>query len=210
MIRRFVPEYSNLYPTRSLDSGFSLIEMLVVMSITALMTGFLIAQFSHSQTGVTQVAAVIESELRDAQTRAISGVKYQSKHRCGYGATQFDEHSLYIYTSPDASDTAQQDCSLQDKNYEAKVGDETVRMVSISDPKIEIKDLGQKYIFKDIFFEPPLGRTYIDNDGSASAVAGRITIGAQSVACTSNPGSCKSICIYPSGNIQTVVGISCP
>ncbi|MEK7525730.1 MAG: prepilin-type N-terminal cleavage/methylation domain-containing protein [Patescibacteria group bacterium] len=208
MIRRHESEFAGRNLARRNQGGFTLIEMLVVISITALMTGFLIAQFSHSQTGVSQITAVIESELRDTQTRAIAGVKFQSKHRCGYGVKQIDGHSFSVYTTADASDTSKPDCSVQNRNYEGT--DVIVRTVSLPDPKIEIKDLGQPYIFRDIFFEPPLGKTYINNDGSASAVAGRITIGAQNVVCLSNPGSCKSICIYSSGKMETVVGVSCP
>lgn len=208
MIRSPKSEFVRLSFARRNQGGFTLIEMLVIVSITALMSGFLIAQFSHSQTGVTQIAAIIESELRDTQTRAIAGVKFQSKHRCGYGVRQIDGHSFSVYTTADASDTLQPDCSVQNRNYEGT--DVIVRTVGLPDPKVEIKNLGQPYIFRDIFFEPPLGKTYINNDGSAGAVAGRITIGAQNVTCTSDPGSCKSICIYSSGNMETVVGISCP
>ena len=208
MIRRLESEFARQSFARRNQDGFTLIEMLVIISITALMSGFLIAQFSHSQTGVTQIAAVIESELRDTQTRAIAGVKFQSKHRCGYGIKQIDGHSFSVYTTADASDTLQPDCSVQNRNYEG--ADIIIRTVGLPDPKIEIKSLGQPFIFRDIFFEPPLGKTYINNDGSASAVAGRITIGAQNVNCTSDPGSCKSICIYSSGNMETVVGTSCP
>lgn len=208
MIQRPESKLSYQSSARRSQSGFTLIEMLVVISITALMSGFLISQFSHSQTGVTRVAAVIESELRDTQTRAISGVKFQSKHRCGYGVKQIDGHSFHVYTTADASDTLQPDCLVQNRNYEGT--DVVVRTVSLPDPKIEIKDLGQPFIFRNIFFEPPLGKTYINNDGSPSAEVGRITIGAQNISCTSDPGSCKSICIYSSGRMETVVGTSCP
>ncbi len=193
---------------RRRESGFTLIEMLIVISITALLSGFLISNFSHSQTGVSQTAAVVQAELRDTQTRAISGVKYQSKHRCGYGINQLDERSFRVYTTADASGGLNPDCLVQNRNFEGS--DEVVKTVGISDPKIEIKDLGQLYMFKDMFFEPPLGRTYINNDNSASATSGRITVAAQSVNCAVDPGSCKSICVYSSGHIETVVGTSCP
>lgn len=192
-------------------AGFTLIEVLVVAGITALISGFLVFKFSRTTAGVDQATAVVSSEIRNTQTQAVAGVKFQSKHRCGYGLTPIsatDGTGFRVYTGPDASSQTNPDCSLQNRNFEG--ADVIVRTITLSDPKTEIKNLGLPYKFQDIFFEPPTGTTYINNDGSPGAAPGRVTLGPQNVVCTADPASCRSICIYSSGRIETVVGVSCP
>ncbi len=196
------------------NAGFSLIEMLVVISIVATISTILLVNFSRSKVGVDHTAAVVTAQIREVQTMATSGVKFKApsdsepKHRCGYGITPVDTRQFSIYTSPDAS-SGLLNCSLQNRNYEAGT-DVVVKNFVITDPKVEMKAVGPSGVFTPIFFEPPDPKTYIDNSAAPSTTPSQIRVGRIDVSCGDDPLSCTTICVYTSGKIETVGGVVCP
>lgn len=176
----------------SKNSGFTLIEVIVVAAITVMMTLSLIANFSKSSTDLVQTANKLVADIRDAQTRAVAGAQFAGSSRCGYGIHYIDPATYVIYAGPASTDPLI-DCSTQNRNYDANL-----------DVVVVTKRLGGTSIvmaqsFQDVFFEPPNPTTYINN-----AV---IPAASQAISLVKKGGSCPSDCkityIYGTGRIET-------
>lgn len=191
----------------SQEDGFTLLEVLVVMGSTILITTFLISSFARSRIDLTRAANTIAGDIRQAEEKAVSSAKYSGTLRCGYGINIQSANSYRMYTTPTAGAT----CSTQDRDY-GGAGDSIVATYQLSDSKLVIA-----MPVPDIFFEPPDPRTYVCNSnpcGAADAGLGilpaRITISAPGTNCVTNPNQCRSVCVYTSGKIETVSGQTCP
>ncbi len=171
------------------ERGFTLVEVLVVASITVMITGLLVVNFSRSRTDLNQIAIVITDAVREAQLLTLSGSLIQGTYRCGYGI-HFTADSYLIYAGPNADDV---DCSLENRNYEVGT-DAIVRQALLSNPALEIAPVPA-----DVFFEPPNPTTYID-DSDAPGANTNINIRRKGSAC---PGpDCRTINVTTSGRIQ--------
>ena len=101
------------------SSGFSLTEMLIVMAIVAILSTLLLMNFrttARNKTARNQVSSVVVSDLRRAQSMALSGAQKDGTIVCGYGLHYIDSqtYSLYAKIPPGAS------CSgLTTRNYAA-------------------------------------------------------------------------------------------
>jgi prepilin-type N-terminal cleavage/methylation domain-containing protein len=169
------------------ERGFTLIEVLVVSSITVVITGLLILNFSRSRVDLNQTVITVSDAVREAQ--ALSGSLVQGTYRCGYGI-HFSTTGYLIYAGPDATET---DCSSEDRNYGA--GDDIVRSATLPNDLLEIVEPAP-----DIFFEPPNPTTYIDNS-SAPGEEAAIIIRREGARC---PGpDCRVIIVTTSGQVQT-------
>jgi prepilin-type N-terminal cleavage/methylation domain-containing protein len=186
------------------NSGFTLIEVVVVMGIIGLLTTFLIANFSRTQLNLNQAAASMVADIRDIQTKAVTSTRYNGSSVCGYGISFIDATTFRIYTTTPSA--ANGNCSLNtvvhNRNYEA--GDVNVRTVTLVDP---IQFTGA---FADFFFEPPDPKTYIGNSSSLAAAPSRIRLRKAGGDCIGDPNSCYVICVHTSGRIDTAEGIICP
>lgn len=185
------------------DSGFTLIEVVVVASIIMLMSGFLIANLSKTRVNLDQTLNLMIADIRDAQSRAVSSDKSSGKFRCGYGIRYVSGSEYRLYAGPDASLVT---CSTQNRNYALADGDVDIRT-------IPLRDKGSVQItvsFPDIFFEPPDPKTYVNNSAVLSAAPGQIKLSIQGANCAVNPDQCRIICVYTSGRIDSGTGATCP
>jgi len=171
------------------QKGFSLIEMIIVSSIVGILATTLILNFraGSRDTALIQVAQQIASDVREAQSMAISSKRYAGQTRCGYGISFNDAQTYQIYVGPDSKTV---DChSIVEKNFGA--GDMVVETVTLLDIQVEITG-----VFPDIFFEPPDPTTYINNnDLTVSSNPAEIVL-------TNAGGSTKKVLVYPSGLVE--------
>ncbi len=181
-----------------MNRGFSLIEMLVVTALISTFSVVLILNFrasSTNQAARTQTASVFLSEIRNAQSSALSGSRYQGSLVCGYGIHYVDATSYYIYAKPVPTLPSGPCSSVSTRNYQS--GDPIIKTNALINVNMEIRSS-----FYDIFFEPPDPKTYINNDSALSGSPAIITIQLKGqVSCDSS--SCTQITVYPSGKIDT-------
>jgi prepilin-type N-terminal cleavage/methylation domain-containing protein len=196
----------------SLEKGFTLIEILVVIGITGLVTVFLLKNFSRSQQDLDRVAQAVVAGIRDAQARAGGSRQYQSTYRCGYGIHAVSSTEIDIYVGPNAT-TA--NCATENRNYDVN---DTINLallppIRITVPTVVVNSDSTPYApipyFPDIFFEPPNPSTYINNSASLSATPARILLTIVGTNC-SNVADCRAICISPSGQIDVQRDLNCP
>lgn len=171
--------------------GFTLIEVLVVASITVVITGLLIQNFSRSRVDLNQTTLIIVDAIRDAQSQALAGALFTGKYRCGYGI-HFNASDYIIYAGPDV-DAEGIDCSTQDPDYNVGI-DSIVRQGIISNSSLEL------VATEDIFFEPPDPTTYIGGVSTPGRVT-LINIRRKDASCPSS--DCRTISVTTSGRIQT-------
>lgn len=168
--------------------GFTLIEVLVVASITVIISGLLIVNFSRSRVDLNQVVIMVTDAIREAQASALSGSLIQGTYRCGYGI-HFDENGYTIYAGPDSSAV---DCAEEDRDLGP--GDSVVRTALLPNTALEIV-----IPVPDIFFEPPDPTTYIGNSNDIGVEAS-IIIRRKGQRC---PGpDCRTITVTTAGSIQ--------
>ena len=67
------------------NNGFTLVEVLIVASITVVVASFLIASFSRTRVDLNRIASGIVAEIRSSQAQAVYSTSFQGKTRCGYG-----------------------------------------------------------------------------------------------------------------------------
>lgn len=170
--------------------GFTLIEVLVVASITVMIAGFLVSNFSRSRVDLNQMVITVTDAVREAQSQALAGTLLKGTYRCGYGI-HFEAAGYVIYAGPDSG---QVDCTVQDRNYNGGA-DVVVRQALLANTALEIV-----MPVADIFFEPPNPTTYIGGS-SAPNVSATVTIRRKGARCPS--ADCRSIYVSTSGRIQT-------
>ncbi len=173
------------------SAGFSLIEMLVVGGIIALLSTTIIINFSRNQVDLSQGASIVKAGVRLAQAKSVASAAFNGYTPCGYGIHWVDATQIAIYVGPNAATT---DCAAMDKRYQA--GRDSILSYQIfTDKHVEFKNT-----FSDILFLPPDPKTYINNDATLSNAPAEIQIGTVGAGC---PANCKSIYVYPSGNIES-------
>lgn len=188
--------------------GFTLIEVLVVTAIIGLMSSFLISNFSKTRLDLFETTSMVTGDIRAVQAKAAASSKYKNQIRCGYGIHYVSPTSYILFAGPATGPTV--DCTTKDKIYDATDPTEyiTVDTKNLFDSRVEIKNIGPDNGFKDIFFEPPNPKSYI-NGFSGLTLSQAIVIGKKNVACSAT--DCKTICVYNSGKIETLNGSqTCP
>ncbi|MBX4211375.1 MAG: prepilin-type N-terminal cleavage/methylation domain-containing protein [Candidatus Yanofskybacteria bacterium] len=192
--------------------GFTLIEVLVVTSIIALMSGFLITSFSRSRVDLNHTVTVLVGEIRDTQSRAVASSTFRHTSegllapvaRCGYGITPNTATQFYVYAGANAENPLT-NCTTQNKDY-GDPPDKIVRTVILPDPKVELKKAITGFFpryFYDVFYEPPDPKTYIDNNATPGITPAALVLGPVGTDCQTSPSQCKVICLYVSGKIET-------
>ncbi len=159
-------------------------------ALVAFMSVVLISKFSRSRIHVQEALALLSSQIRIAQTEAVSSAKRNNYIPCGYGVHYIDATHFTLYAGPNAATTT---CQSINRNYQA------LEDTLISTPRFQDSQVQFKSSFADVFFEPPDPKTYIDNNASLNQGPVIITIGVAGTAC---PTDCKSLYIYPSGKID--------
>ncbi len=134
--------------------GFTLAEILVVMSMIMMLSGFMAQNFSRFRINVDQSRLAVVDAIREAQSLALAGAEYDSQHRCGFGI-HFTATGYLVYTGPDSSAIDCADDIQHDRAYNDG-SDEIVRSTVFSGGTVEMV-----LPAADIFFQPPDPVTYI-------------------------------------------------
>ena len=173
------------------EKGFTLLEMLVVMAIVAIMAGALITNFQTARTGANarrQIASVIVSDLRRAQSMALSGTRYNGNAVCGYGVHYINTRSYLIYARNQAK------CSTGNTKYQSGT-DFTAETRTFGNNQLSIGS------FKDIFYEPPDPRVYFDGDSDISKDQNGLAIAIYSGASCAT--DCTIVTVFKSGAVNS-------
>lgn len=182
---------------KSSRAGFTLIEMLIVMAIVALISGALILNFresSRTKNTLQRGSLFIASSVRQAQVMSSASTKFSGQTPCGYGFHYDSSQAMPIIFFRQKTG---QNCS-QSRLFNPSIDIEHSK-ARMPDSILEIK----APIFKDIYFQPPDPKTYINNVDpyDPSAVETQLLIGFKDRPCSSSPG-CKKVTVYPTGRIE--------
>lgn len=176
---------------KNFQSGFTLIEMLVVAAIIGFLSVTLIVNFSRTRIDINQSANLVIATIREAQSRAVSSSTYAGYSPCGYGIHYVSSNQIAIYVGPNATIT---NCSNINKNY-SSLEDTLLNPQTFVDPNVKITSA-----FNDIFFLPPDPKTYLNNISTLNQSPLTIQVGPINGTC---PENCRTISIYPSGKIES-------
>ncbi len=199
---------------KNINTGFTIVEILVAMAISITLAAILLRNFTTS-INLDRVANVVVSDLRSAQAYAASSKKYQGPNdaspvsRCGWGFNQgsrTDNHSYIIYAGPP---TATGNCGS--RQWQSSQDVPTFKTV-ILDPRLEFQT---NPAVKDIYYEPPGPQTWIGNTQNYSPQQNpqeiRIRkVGVTKQQCDSGNVDCIKICAYLSGRIEVTKAAACP
>src|SRR3989344_3419397 len=174
----------------SFARGFTLVEAVVVAGIIAFMATSIIINFSRSRVRLEESTGFLTSQIRIAQTEAVSSTKYNNLNRCGYGIHYIDATHFALYAGPDSSTTT---CAATNRNFQSNE-DALLATQTFQDSRIQFMSS-----FLDFYFEPPDPKTYLNNNSALNQAPLTITIGLAGTTC---PTNCKTVYIYPSGKID--------
>ena len=138
--------------------GFSLIELIVVMSIVAVLGTTLVLNFRSSATNTAarhQVAFTVSSDLRRAQSMAVSESGHQGTPACGFGLHYVSptRYQIFAHILGGAS------CGM--KTYQP--GDPIIETKNIQNSAMSFKES-----FADVYFELPYAKAYLGGDSDPS------------------------------------------
>lgn len=137
---------------------------------------------------LTRAAASFESDMRRAQTLAITSHDFQGSTPCGYGIHYLTQRNYSVYVG-NIGGAAK--CQSSDHNFEAGV-DSVFEESKIVESKVVFQD-----VFPDIFFEPPDPAVYINDDKSVGA---SIII---KLCLETDPAKCLNLTVDTAGRIVT-------
>lgn len=179
------------------DSGFSLIELIVVAAIMGILSVSLVLNFQQSersQTALKRAASVVVAEIRRAQALSVSSARFQGDIPCGYGVHYESSTSAFIYFGSKPSPSDPNDiCNDENKNFTTPP-DKRYSEIKFLDPNLEFKSA-----FSDVFFEPPNPTVYLNNDPNLTLPPLVITIGIVGKSC---PANCRTIQVFTSGRVE--------
>lgn len=194
-----------------LSSGFTLIEVLTVFSVTIFITISLLANISRGKPNLVEASQVLMSDIRLVQANALASKQFidpvtgVSSYRCGYGLSHFNTtaDSYFLYTGR-LNSTG--NCPGS-KTYTSEGNTPTV-FTRILDSRLELVVTGGQ--FRDVYFESPDGRVFINN--SSCPVGGgsgksEIVVKRKGVTCPSV--DCTYVCVYAFGKIESRTN-ACP
>ncbi len=147
--------------------GFSLIEMIVVLGIIAVLGTMLKLNFRSSATNTAarhQTAFTVVSDIRRAQSMAVSGSGYQGTPACGFGVHYVSPTSYLLFARKLVGGV----CSAGTNIYPAAT-DSIVETKILQNPSMSFKAPP----FADLYFEVPYAKAYL---GGSSALGGVVTL----------------------------------
>lgn len=174
---------------QGLLGGFSLVELIIITAVVVFLTTSLFETFGRSAQESQRLrrgSVSLTSDIRRAQSLAISSFRFLEEDLCGYGIHYVDSRTYQIYKGIRGGVS----CASGDHRYNPG-GDSIYRLMTLSESDIIFS--GQ---FPDIFFEPPDPKIYIDNNASLSGPAAQINL------CIQKGSPCVTISVYPSGRID--------
>ncbi|HXK35877.1 MAG TPA: prepilin-type N-terminal cleavage/methylation domain-containing protein [Candidatus Paceibacterota bacterium] len=187
-------------PKLQTSSGFTLVEMLVVIAIIGLIGGILINNLrgsNGSRMAVDRAATGLVADLRKAQNLAIAGKTANGMPVCGFGVHYASVTTYQIYAG-DVPNPSTDQCASFSRDYIPGEGDRIVETLKLIESEVEIKSWSGAGTAYDLFFESPDPITYINNAKNAATPL-VITLGFKSAVC---PTNCRTINIYSSGRID--------
>ena len=190
--------------SRFLSAGFTLIEMLVVFTITILIVLSLLSNVLKSRLNIQEVVRITISDIRTAQANTLASKQFidpstgLASFRCGFGLSHDngDTTGYFLYAGADST-TGNCGSARQFGNST----DTPIFTTRILDSRLETIDDNN---FKDIYFESPDGKIYIKNQHNTSNEnqnKSRILIRKKGASCPSS--NCVYICVYASGKIES-------
>lgn len=123
----------------------------------------------------------------------LSGTRYKGNLVCGYGVHYVDSNTYLIYAKgvPIASPCS----AVITRNYDPGTD------FTVNTKKVFGTNTLMDGSFKDVFFEPPDPKIYINNDSALTVAPTSITIKLRNqVVCLA--GQCVSVVIYSSGQLD--------
>lgn len=185
---------------KATQAGFSVAEMLVVAMVIGVLSVSMVVTFRDSSTNANArhlVSSVLIADIRRAQSLALSGSQFQAQTVCGYGIHYENATSYIIFAGIRVGGGSR--CATHPKKWRGS--DLTVETRVIGNDKFNVIAPGGG-AFRDIFFEPPDPKTYLD--GSYSLTAAPLSTGINVVvkgqSCV--PTNCTTVTVYTSGRID--------
>ncbi|MDO8496010.1 MAG: type II secretion system protein [bacterium] len=190
---------------KSLNSGFTLIEVLTVFTITTFIAVSLLTSIIRAKPNFTEAAQVLMSDIRMVQANALASKQYRdpatgaSSYRCGYGLSHpngnDDEYFLYAGRLFNGAGNCPASKTYSNENNTPTIFTRTL------DSRLELVTNGQ---LRDIYFQSPDGRVFINsNDCPVGGGSGKsqIIIRKKGVSCPS--ADCIYVCVYAFGRIES-------
>ena len=203
--------------------GFTLIEILIVSSLTIFLTLNLLSNFIRSRLNISEVARIVVSDIRTAQANALSSKQYKDPitglvtYRCGYGLHKLDSSesaaqnppvpansSYFIFVGRDAQSSG---CPAANNAYQSSQ-DMAVVFTRVLDSRLELLSptTGNNPRFDDIYFKVPDGKIFINNLhdlGPNPPRKNKVQIIVRKIGVNCPSSDCVYICVYASGKIET-------
>lgn len=190
------------------SSGFTLIEVLIVASISVFVSINLLTNFLRSKANLAETARTFIADIRNAQANALASRQYISPtgaatHRCGYGIHPIDGSSYITYVGRvfGASGSCPNDYQFGNST------DTPILKTGVLDVQTEFFDPNGNPppdFFYDVFFEPPDAYIWIGNQhiltGANPRTKSEIIIRRKGATCPSV--NCVYVCVYASGRIE--------
>lgn len=196
----------------SLNSGFTLIEVLTVFTITTFIAVSLLTSIIRSKPNLTEAAQVLMSDIRTIQANALASKQFRDpatgvlSYRCGYGLSHFNSNDDLYFLYAGRVFNAAGNCPGS-KIYTSGGGNTPIFFTRTLDSRLEsVTDSD----FRDIYFESPDGRVFINNNDcpvGGGASKSQIIIRKKGVACPSV--DCTYVCVYAFGKIESRTDV-CP
>lgn len=185
---------------KATQAGFSVIEMLVVIMVIGVLSVSLISTFRDSSTNANArhlISSVLLADIRRAQSLALSGSQYQGQIVCGYGIHYENAASYSIFAGIRTGGGSR--CANHPHKWRG--ADLIVETRVVANDKFEVIGPGGG-AFRDVFFEPPDPKTYLDGNYSltASPLFTNINVVAKGQSCL--PTNCTTITVHTSGRID--------
>ncbi len=192
--------------SRSPSSGFTLIEVLTVFSVTIFMTVSLLISIIRAKPNLTEASQILMSDIRMVQANALASKQFKDpttgaySYRCGYGLSHFSTtvNSYFLYAGR-LNNTG--NCPGT-KTYTS--GSNTpIFFTRILDSRLALDLSGGQ--FRDVYFESPDGRISINNSscpvGLGASESEIILKRKGGAACPST--DCIYVCVYAFGKIES-------
>ena len=193
------------YP-KSLDPGFTLIEILVVFSITIFVTISILTSVFRAKPSLTEASQILISDIRMVQANALASKQFQDpatgiwSYRCGYGLSHFSntDSSYFLY----AGNVNSTGSCLGTKTYSS--GSNTpIFFTRNIDSKLELEVSGGSQ-FRDVYFESPDGMVFVNNSSCpVNGTLGKSQVVIKKRGATCPSADCVYLCVYAFGKIES-------
>lgn len=193
-------------------SGFTLIEVLTVFTITTFIAVSLLISIIRAKPNLIEASQVLMSDIRMVQANALASKQFLdpatgiSSFRCGYGLSHLNstDDSYFLYAGRVFNSAG--NCPGS-KVYTSGGGNTPIFFTRTLDSRLELVTDSD---FRDIYFESPDGRVFINNSNcpvGGGAGKSQIIIRKKGVACPSV--DCTYVCVYAFGKIESRTN-ACP